>query len=143
MVRKNGRPSKNNSVKYTIIYTFASGLSVPSIFRTLWRSLHHHLSAAQAIFTPFIHPNLSLPRTRPPSTTFWPYGTHPFAVCAQNISILTDPLLSNSLSTPALQRTSSYPTLYVREIPTNFSNTSSQEHSIFFFQHFSHPMPLL
>ena len=104
----------------------------------------------KATFTPSIQPNLGLPRTRPPLTSAINnfeavYGsTHTFFSHAQTISILSDPLYSQ------LPFYSSSPTHIF--IPTwkhqtwtlqpNFSNTSSQEHSLSFSQHFSYPMPL-
>ena len=48
----------------------------------------------KATFTSSIQPILGLHRTalhrHPPSTPFWPYGTHPFIPHAQTISILSD-----------------------------------------------------
>ena len=80
----------------------------------------------QATFTPSIQRNLGLPRTRPwlisQSIPFWPYGTHPVFPQAQTISILSDLLykiymLANSVSIPALLRTSSFQTLSIRDTP--------------------------
>ena len=69
----------------------------------------------KATFTPSVQPNLGLPRTcspltSPPSTPFWPYGTHPFSPRAQTISVLSDPLYS---PTPVLYQVSYTPILFV------------------------------
>ena len=101
----------------------------------------------KAAFTLSIKHNLDLPRTRyplRPSTPFWPYDTHPFFPHAQAISILSDLLYS---LTPFLFQLS-YAPLHSLLFPIvtlqpNFSNTSSQEYSLTFSQHFSYPMPLL
>ena len=80
----------------------------------------------------------------PPSTPFWPYGTHIFFPHAQTISMLSDLLYS---LTPFLFQLSYAPLhsqLYPFVTPQpNFSNTSSQEHSLSFSRHFSYLMPLL
>ena len=79
-----------------------------------------------------------------PSTPFWPYSTNPFFPHAQTISILSDLLYS---LTPFLFQLSNTPLhSYLDPFVTlkpNFSNTSSQEHSLSFSQHFSYHMPLL
>ena len=52
----------------------------------------------------------------PPSASFWPFGTHPFFPHPQTISNLSDLVyISNSLSIPALLRTSSFLTLSIRD----------------------------
>ena len=104
-----------------------------------------HWSAASTVipllpkdtFTLSIQHNLGLPRTRPPpSTPFWQYGTHQFFQHGQTISILIFYYSSPThLYIPNYQFVTLQP---------NFSNTSSQEHSLSFSQHFfSYPMPLL
>ena len=51
-----------------------------------------------------------------PLTLFWPYGTHPFFPHAQTIWACA--LLANSLYIPALLRTSSFLTIFIRDTPT-------------------------
>ena len=73
----------------------------------------------------------------PPSTPFWPHGTDPFFPHAQTMSILSDLLYS---LTRFLFKLSFAPFVTLQ---SNFSKTSSQEHSLSYSQHFSCPIPLL
>ena len=74
----------------------------------------------------------------PSSTPFWPYGTQPFSPRVHILLILSDPVFS-----PTLFLFSFFTHLFIpNSIPPNFSNTSSQEHSLSFCQQFSYPMPL-
>ena len=126
------------------------------------RAIHSFLSfahcrAASAVilllpkdtFTPSIQPNLGLPGTRPPLTSAIntllaaiQYSSI-LSTCPNYLNTLWSALLANSLSIPALLRTSSFLTLSIRDTPRNFSNTSSQEHSLSFSQQFSYAVPLL
>ena len=89
---KEHRASKNGHVKLIQFYLH-QGSPLFSIFRAASTVIP---LLPKAYFTPSIQPNLCLPRTDlhllPPSTPFWPYGTHPFFPHAQTISILSDPL---------------------------------------------------
>ena len=101
----------------------------------------------KAIFTPSIQPNLGLPHTRPPltsaiNTLLAIRYSSILSTCLNHLNTLWSALLDNSLSIPALLRTSSFLTLSVTLQPS-FSDTSSQEHSLSFSQYFSYPMPLL
>ena len=63
-----------------------------------------------------------------------------------HLNTLRSSLFVNSLSIPALLRTSSFLTQSIRDTPTKLLKhfiSSSQEHSLSFFQHFSYPMHLL
>ena len=125
-----------------------TGFALFPNFRPLSRSLQRHSSVAKATFTPSVQPSLALHRTRPhwlrPSTPFWPYGTHKFFTHAETISILFNPLYS---LTPFLFQLSYAPPhsqLYpFVTLQPNFSKTSSQEHSLYFSQHFWYPITLL
>ena len=77
----------------------------------------------KATFTPSIQPNLGLPRTRPPKTS----ATNTIlairyssilSTCPNHLNTLWSVLLANSLSVPALLRTSSFLTLSIRDTPT-------------------------
>ena len=99
-------------------------------------------------FTPSIQPNLCHPRTCPSLTSaintilaIWPSPILP--KWSNHLNTLWSAQLANSFSIPALLCTSSFLTLKFVTLQPNFSNTSSQEHSLSFFQHFSYPMPLL
>ena len=99
-------------------------------------------------FTPSIQPNLGLPRTRPPlpsaiNTLLDIWYSSILSKCPNHLNTLWSALLANSLSIPALLRTSSFQTLSFATLQQNFSNTSFQEHSLSFSQRFSYPMPLL
>ena len=70
------------------------------IFRALLRSLHRYSSVAQG-HRHTIHASrltsvsfIFAIHLLPPSTLFWPYGTHPFFPHAQTVSILSDLLYS-------------------------------------------------
>ena len=128
--------------------TYEPGLSTPSyLSRIVGQPPPSCLCCPRTIFTPSIQPNLCLPSTRPPlSSTIntllaIPYTLH---VRAQTISILSDPLCS---STPFLYQLSYAPPhsqLYIFvTFQPNFSNTSSQEHSLSFCSTSRTPMPLL
>ena len=65
-------------------------------------------------------------------------------MCPKYLNTQWSTLLSNSLSVPAPRRTSSFLTLSIRVTPSKLlTNTSSEEHSLSFSQHFSYPMPPL
>ena len=93
---------------------------------------------------PFIQPKLSLPHTRPPLT----YAINTFLIIQYSSILSTCPnhlILFDLLYslTPILLQLS-YAPLYSYLYPfmtlqPNFSNTSSQEHSLPFSQHFSYP----
>ena len=77
----------------------------------------------KATFTPSIHPNLSLPLTRPPLTSAInillaiQYSSI-FSTCPNHLNTLWSALLANSLYIPALLRTSSFLTLSIFDAPT-------------------------
>ena len=104
----------------------------PTSFLCCPRPPSHHLSSLTSVsLVPALH-------LLPPSTPFWPYDTHPFCPNAQTISILSDLLYT---VTPLLFQLS-YAPLHSQLYPfvtlqPNFSNASSQEHSLSFSQHFS------
>ena len=129
--------------------TYAPGLSTlsnllrivakppPSLLSCPRPPSHHPSSLALVYLVPILHLLL-------PSTTFWLYGTHTFFPHTQIISILSASLYS---LIPFIFQLSYAPLrsqLYkFMTLQPNFSNTSSQEHSLSFSQHFSNPMPLL
>ena len=136
-------PCETHSVRYapglyTLSYLFCIVAQHLLSFLCCPRPSSHHPSSLTLVYLiPALHLLL-------PSTPFWPYGTHPLFPHAQIISILHDPLYSLTLFLFQL----SYAPLHSWLNPfvilqPNFSNTSSQEHSIFFSQHFSYSMPLL
>ena len=132
---------ETHSVTYVLGLSTLSDLSrinaqPPPSFLYCPRPPSHHPSSLTSVsLVPVLH-------LLPPSTSLWPYGTHPFFPHAQTISILSA-LLANSFSIPTLLSTSSFLTLSIRTLQPNLSNTSSQEHLHSFSQHFSYPMPLL
>ena len=85
-------PCETQSVAY------APGLSLFSIFLPLSCSLHRHSSCPRPPshhpFSPTSVYLIPILRLLPPSTPFWPYGTHQFFPHAQTISILSDLLYS-------------------------------------------------
>ena len=105
------------------------GSTLLPIICALLQSLHRHSFIAQgppshhpsSLSSVFLVPALHL---LPPSTPFWPYGTHPFFTHALTISILSDLLYSLTpfLFQLALLRTTSFITLSNRW----HSNQSSQ-----------------
>ena len=112
------------------------------IFRALSRNLHRHSLLPKATFTQSIQPNLGLPRTRPSLTSA--INTLLAIRYSSILSICSD--LRYSL-TPFLLKLS-YAPLHSLLSPfatpqANFSNTSSQEHSLSFSQHYLYPMPRL
>ena len=84
----------------------------------------------KATYTPSIQPNLGLPRTRLPLTS--PINTlraigfsSILSTCPNHFNTLWSallPYLPNSLSIPALLRTSSFLTLSIRDTPTKLLN---------------------
>ena len=102
----------------------------------------------KATFTPFIQPNLGLPRTRPPLTsainTFLAIrNSFIIYTCPNHLNTLRSALLANSLSLPAHLRTSSFLTLSIRDTPTKLLKHFISKTSLSFSQHFSYSMPLL
>ena len=100
-VRKNAGPCKNCSVK--LKSTYAPGLSTrsnlshivsqpPPSFLCCPSSPSHHTSSLTSVYHV---PDL---RLLPPSTPFWPYGTHPFFPHAQTISILSEHFISTTFT---------------------------------------------
>ena len=110
-------PRETHSVTYVPGFSTLSNLSrivaqpPLSILCCLRPPSHQPSSLTSVSFVPVLH-------WLRPSTPFWPYGTHPFFPHAQTISILWSALLANSLSIPALLRTSSFLTLSIRDTPT-------------------------
>ena len=95
----------------------------------------------------YIQPHLGLSRTLHPltsgiNTLLAVRYSSILSTCPNHLSTLRSALLANSLSIPALLRTSSFLTYTFVTLQPNFSNISSQEHSLSFSQHFSNPMPL-
>ena len=108
-VRKNTcrtRLSKNGRVRLIQLHMH-QGSSLLPILRALSSFLccprppsHHPFSLTSVSLVPALH-------LLPPSTPFWPYGTHPFFPHAHTISILSDLLYSlthfpSQLSNPRL-----------------------------------------
>ena len=105
----------------------------------------------KATFTPSIQSYLGLHRTHPPltsaiNTLLAIQYSSILSTCPNHFNTLWSALLANSLSITALLHTSSFLTLCLYPfviLQPNFSNTSSQEHSLSFSQHFAYPMPQL
>ena len=70
------------------LHSFRSFAPPPPLFLCCLRPPPHHPSSLTSVS---LVPDLHL---LPPSTPFWPYGTHPFFPHAQTISILSDLLYS-------------------------------------------------
>ena len=99
-----------------------------------FRSLAHCRSAfgvipllPKATFTPSIQPNLGLPRTRPPLNSAINillairYSSI-ISTCPNHLITLWSAQLANSLSIPALVRTSSFLTLFIPDTRTKLLN---------------------
>ena len=73
---------------YTLSYLSRIDAQLPPSFLCCPRPPSHHpFSLTSVYLAPVLH-------LLPPSTPFWPYGTHPFFPHAQTISILFDQLYS-------------------------------------------------
>ena len=103
----------------------------------------------KATFTTFIQPNLGLPRTHPQHTSAIntilaiPHSSV-LSTCPNHLNTLWSALLANSISIPALLRTSSLQILSIRDTPTKLlKHFIIHEHSLFFSQQFLYPMHLL
>ena len=115
----------------------------------LFLILHHHPAALlpKATFTLSIQPNLGLPGLElhllPPSTAV--SFSHTVVIHSLHVSKPSQYFLihsTNSISiTPPLSA-SSFLTLSIRVPKPYFSNTSSQEHSLFFSLHFLYPLSM-
>ena len=97
----------------------------------------------KATFTSSIQPNLGVPRTRPPhisaiNTLLATLCSSILSMCQNHLNACWSVLLANSLLIPALLRTSYEPLYPFVTLQKNFTNTSSQEHSLSFSQHFSY-----
>ena len=139
-------PSKTHSVTYVPGLSTLSDLSCivaqpPSSFLSCLRPPSHHPSSLTYV---------GLSRTRRPLTsdinTFLAIRySFILSTCPNHLNILSDlfyslitPFLFQLCYAPLLSKLYSFATLQ-----PNFSNTSSQEHSLSYSQHFSYPMPLL
>ena len=120
--RKNTGPSKNGGVKLIQLHMY-QGSPLFSIFHALSRASTVIPLLPMANFTPSIKPNLGLPSTCLPLTS----AINTFLViryssilstCPNHLNSLCSALLANSLSIPALLRTSSFLTLSIRDTPT-------------------------
>ena len=81
----------------------------------------------------------------PPSTYFrhqLSFHHTVLSTCPNHLNTLLSTLLANSASIPALLRTSLFLTATFCDNPTNFSNTSSQDHLFSFSRHISYPISL-
>ena len=84
---------ETHAVKYvpglsTLSYLSRIAAQPPSSFLCCPRPSSHHPSCLTSVYLIYALHLL------PPSTPFWPYGTHPFFPHAQTISILSGPLYS-------------------------------------------------
>ena len=129
--------SKNGHVKLNYLHMQCS--PILPIFCAHTRSAQLYSSAARPHHR--IHPKLLLPCTRPP---------HPFSHTVHSLHVAKpsqysrDPHYSPAPFQFQLFYAHLHSQLYSFVIlPPNFSNTSSQEHSLSFSQQFSYPMPLL
>ena len=95
-----------------------------------------------AAFTPSIQPTLGLLRSRPfrmaiDNLLAIRYSSI-LSTCPNHLNTLRSALPANSFYIPVLLPTSSFLTLSFVTVKSNFSNISSQEHWLSFYQHFSY-----